>query len=53
MATLYTKSANRSRLVAGAIGKLDRAETENKTSVPAPDVWAEKPKKQVNQSLIF
>ena len=26
MATLYTKSANRSRLAAGAIGKLDRAE---------------------------
>jgi integrase len=36
MATLYTKSANRSRLAAGAIGKLDRAETENRTSIPAP-----------------
>jgi len=31
MATLYTKSANRGRLAAGAIGKLDRAETENRT----------------------
>jgi hypothetical protein len=36
MATPYTKSANRSRLAAGAIGKLDRAETENRTSIPAP-----------------
>jgi integrase len=36
MATLYTKSANRSRLAAGAIGKLDRGETENRTSIPAP-----------------
>jgi hypothetical protein len=36
MATLYTKSANRSRLAAVAIGKLDRAETENRTSIPAP-----------------
>jgi integrase len=36
MATLYTKSANRSKLAAGAIGKLDRAETENRTSIPAP-----------------
>lgn len=36
MATLYTRSANRSRLAAGAIGKLDRAETENRTSIPAP-----------------
>jgi integrase len=36
MATLYTKSANRTRLAAGAIGKLDRAETENRTSIPAP-----------------
>jgi hypothetical protein len=36
MATLYTKSANRGRLAAGAIGKLDRAETENRTSIPAP-----------------
>ena len=36
MATLYTKSANRSRLAAGAIGKLDRAKTENRTSIPAP-----------------
>src|SRR5580692_9909673 len=36
MATLYTKSANRSRLAAEAIGKLDRAETENRTSIPAP-----------------
>ncbi len=31
MATLYTKSANRTRLAAGAIGKLDRGETENRT----------------------
>ena len=29
MATLYTKSANRTRLAAGAIGKLDRGKTEN------------------------
>ena len=36
MATLYTKSANRGRLAAGAIGKLDRAGTENRTSIPAP-----------------
>ena len=36
MATLYTKSANRSRLAAGAIGKLDRAEIEDRTSIPAP-----------------
>jgi len=36
IATLYTKSASRSRLAAGAIGKLDRAETENRTSIPAP-----------------
>jgi integrase len=36
MARLYTKSANRSRLAAGAIGKLDRGETENRTSIPAP-----------------
>ena len=36
MATLYTKSANRTRLAAGAIGKLDRGETENRTSIPAP-----------------
>jgi hypothetical protein len=36
MATLYTKSANRGRLAAGAIGKLDRAETENRISIPAP-----------------
>jgi integrase len=36
MATLYIKSANRSRLAAGAIGKLDRAETEKRTSIPAP-----------------
>jgi hypothetical protein len=36
MATLYTKSANRTRLAAGAIGKLDRAGTENRTSIPAP-----------------
>jgi integrase len=36
MATLYTRSANRSRLAAGAIAKLDRAETENRTSIPAP-----------------
>jgi hypothetical protein len=36
MATLYTKSANRSRLAAGAISKLDRAETENRTSILAP-----------------
>jgi hypothetical protein len=34
--TLYTQSANRSRLAAGAIGKLDRAKTENRTSIPAP-----------------
>ena len=36
MATLYTKSANRGRLAAGAIGKLNRPETENRTSIPAP-----------------
>jgi hypothetical protein len=30
MARLYAKSANRGRLAAGAIGKLDRAMTENK-----------------------
>jgi hypothetical protein len=36
MATLHTKSANRSRLAAEAIGKLDRAETENRTPIPAP-----------------
>jgi integrase len=37
MATLYTRSANRSRLAAGAIDKLDRAETESGTSIPSPD----------------
>jgi integrase len=38
MATLYTRSANRSRLAAGAIDKLDRpaAETETGTAIPAP-----------------
>ena len=36
MATFYTKSANRSRLAAGAIGKLDRATTENRTTIPSP-----------------
>jgi hypothetical protein len=36
MATLCTNSANRSRLAAGAIGKLDRGVTENRTSNPAP-----------------
>ena len=30
LATLYTKSANRVRLAAGAIGKLDRAKTGNR-----------------------
>jgi hypothetical protein len=30
------QNANRGRLAAGAIGKLDRAETENRTSIPAP-----------------
>jgi integrase len=35
MATLYTRSANRTRLAAGAIDKLDRAETGNRTSIPA------------------
>jgi hypothetical protein len=47
MATLYTKSANRGRLAAGAIGKLDRAETENRTSIPAPmaEVRAGNPEK--------
>ena len=36
MATLYTKNANRTRLAAGAIDKLDRAGTGNRTSIPAP-----------------
>jgi len=36
MATLYTKSANQTRLAAGAIGKLDRAEIENRTPILAP-----------------
>jgi integrase len=37
MATLYTRSANRTRLAAGAIDKLDRAsKTETGTSIPAP-----------------
>jgi integrase len=36
MATLYTASANRTRLAAGAVDKLDRAETESGTSIPAP-----------------
>ena len=36
MATLYTRSANRDRLAAGAIVKLDRPETETGTSIPAP-----------------
>jgi integrase len=36
MATLYTRSANRTRLAAGAIDKLDRAETETGTAIPAP-----------------
>jgi len=36
MATLYTRSASRTRLAAGAIDKLDRAETGNRTSLPAP-----------------
>jgi integrase len=36
MATLYTRSANRTRLAAGAIDKLDRAEAETGTSIPAP-----------------
>jgi len=37
MATFYTKTANRTRLAAGAIGKLDRApaETEAGTAIPA------------------
>jgi hypothetical protein len=33
MATPYTQNADRSRLAAGAIGKLDRAETEDRTSI--------------------
>jgi hypothetical protein len=36
MSTLDTKSANRGRLAAGAIGKLDRAEIEDRTSIPVP-----------------
>lgn len=36
VATRYTKSAHRSRLAAGAIGKLDRGETETRTSIPTP-----------------
>lgn len=36
MATHYTRSANRDRLAAGAIVKLDRPETETGTSIPAP-----------------
>lgn len=36
MATLYTSSANRTRLAARAVDKLDRAETESGTSIPAP-----------------
>jgi integrase len=37
MATLYTRSANRDRLAAGAIDKLDRRETETGTSIPSPE----------------
>jgi hypothetical protein len=52
MATLYTKSANRGRLAAGAIGKLDRAETENRTSIPAPtaEVRAGNPKNPIKSA---
>jgi hypothetical protein len=48
-ATLYTKSANRGKLAAGGIGTLDRAETENRMSVPAPmaEVRARKPKMRI------
>jgi integrase len=36
MATHYTRNANRDRLAAGAIDKLDRAATETGTAIPAP-----------------
>jgi integrase len=38
MATMYTRSANRTKLAAGAIHKLDRPEAETGTSIPAPDL---------------
>jgi hypothetical protein len=38
MASFYAKSANRSKLAAKAIGKLDRAKTQNRTFIySAPD----------------
>jgi integrase len=40
MATLYTSTANRKRLAAGAIDKLDRAEAETGTSIPSQGVDA-------------
>jgi hypothetical protein len=55
MATLCAKSADRTRLAAGAIGKLDRGETENRTSIPAPsaEVRAGNRKREQNQPLSF
>ena len=54
-ATLCTQSATRRRLAAGAIGKLDRAQTDNIASIPAPtaEVWAESPKNQIKSASYF
>jgi hypothetical protein len=48
MAPLYTKSATPGRLAAEAIGKLDRAETENRTSIPASTADAREKDKNLN-----
>ena len=48
MATLYTKAANRTKLAAGAIDKLDRAAAETETGTEPPTlgvlVWAKNQK---------
>src|SRR3954468_19622780 len=52
MASLYTRSANRRALSAGAMNKLSRTETE--TSIPAPDYKVRTPAKNLTISeLIF
>src|SRR5437588_8063893 len=56
MATLYTRSANRTRLAAGAIDKLDRAsKTETGTSIlaPSPTVRSKTRISEWFQSLSF
>ena len=44
MASLYTRSANRRALSAGAMNKLSRTETE--TSIPAPNDKARAPERK-------